>query len=112
MWAEWQPRAQAEYEKQAEQWEKNERARLRRLKGKNPKKTDAKPAPRPTPRMHPNDSDHFLKLACALKIILARSIKDADMPRAKELLYGFLQGFLKVVQHHFFAYTDSSLDTP
>lgn len=47
--------------------------------------------------MLPGDSDNFLKLSAALKIILARSVRDSDIRRAKTLLYGYLAGFLKVM---------------
>lgn len=43
--------------------------------------------------MQQDDADNFLKLAAALKILLAHTIRDTDIPRAKELLYGYLRGF-------------------
>ena len=49
--------------------------------------------------MLPGDEDNFLKLATALKIIRARSIKDIDIPRAQALLEGYLIGFLEVFTH-------------
>jgi len=57
---------------------------------------DNKPADKPMLRMLPNDAESFLKLAMALKIIMARSMKDSNIPHARELLYGYLVGFLDV----------------
>jgi hypothetical protein len=34
-----------------------------------------------------------------MKIILTRSVKDSDIPRARELLYGYLTNFSKVRNH-------------
>lgn len=50
--------------------------------------------------MHPDDAANFLKLATALKIILGRSIRTVDLPRAEKLLNEYLQGFLKVSMIH------------
>ena len=46
--------------------------------------------------MHPDDADNFLKLATSLKIILGRTIRIADLPRAETLLKDYLTGFLSV----------------
>ena len=77
-------------------WEKNEQARLRRLASGLARNKDSTPAAKPQLRMLEGDETNFLKLAAALKIIMARSIRESDIPRAKELLYGYLLGFLKV----------------
>ncbi|KAH9935850.1 hypothetical protein B0H21DRAFT_711539 [Amylocystis lapponica] len=57
---------------------------------------DEPAAPKPKPRMHAQDADNFLSLASALKIILARSIDRADLPRARQLLQDYLLGFIKL----------------
>ena len=77
-------------------WEKKEKAHLKRVQERKKKTTDDTQTPRPKRRMQPDDADMFLKLACALKIIMAQTIKDADMPRAKHLLFAFLLKFLEV----------------
>lgn len=70
---------------------------MKRLSSGKGKPGDDKPIPEPQPRMLEEDADNFLKLAAALKILLAHTIRDTDIPRAKELLYGYLRGFLKVL---------------
>lgn len=47
-------------------------------------------------QMHEDSGSNFLNLAAALKIILGRTIKDADIPRAKHLLHEYLIKFIKV----------------
>lgn len=79
-----------------EKWERGERARQRRRESGTNRAGDDQPAPLPKIRMHADDSDNFLKLAAALKVILARSIRTADLARARALLNEYLQGYLKV----------------
>ncbi len=79
-------------------WRKEEAKRLNRIE-KGKRKADGKmepPRPEPTRRMDPRDADNFLKLAAALKILLARSIALSELDRAQELLQGFLDGFHEV----------------
>ena len=96
IWDTWLPKAEAEFQKQITKWEAEEAKRLRRVTSGKPKKTDNKPADKPERQMLPGDEDNFLKFAAALKIIMARSIDDADIPCARTLLYDYLAGFLKV----------------
>jgi hypothetical protein len=96
IWDMWLPQSEEDYKKQSVKWETEEAKRLRRIACGKPKKTDTKAAEKPKRRMPPGDADNFLKLATALKIIMARSIKDSDIPRARELLHDYLVGFLKV----------------
>lgn len=77
-------------------WENREKQRLIRLTAGKAKKGDDKPSTKPIPQMHPSAPDNFLKLAAALKIILGRSFRDADIPRAKELLRDYLMEYLEV----------------
>jgi hypothetical protein len=42
------------------------------------------------------DDINFLKLAAALKIIMAREVRESDIPWAKQLLHEYLLGFLKL----------------
>ncbi len=101
IWEEWLPVAQAEHAKKHAKWLKNEAARIKRINSGKAKASDSEPAPEPAPpRMLEGDSDNFLKLAAALKIILAHSIRDDDIPRAKELLFGYLRTFLEVRTTH------------
>ncbi|TDL17694.1 hypothetical protein BD410DRAFT_807179 [Rickenella mellea] len=99
IWGEFLSEREETYVKQMANWNKKEAARVRRLtngKGKATKK-DEEPAPKPTPpRMLREDSDNFLKLATALKIIMARSINVDDLPRARELLGSYLKGYLEM----------------
>jgi hypothetical protein len=99
VWDEWYPVAVADHLKKTANWDKNEQARLRRV-GKGKQKAggkDDRPIPSPAPmRMQADDADIFLKLSAALKIIMARSIDVADLPRAKQLLQNYLLGFLRV----------------
>ncbi|KAG1755257.1 uncharacterized protein EDB91DRAFT_1042129 [Suillus paluster] len=96
LWQEWYPKANTTYEKALTSWENRERQRLIRLTTGKPKKGDDKPSMKPVPQMHPSAPDNFLKLAAALKIILGRSFKDADIPRAKELLRNYLMEYLEL----------------
>jgi hypothetical protein len=111
VWDEWYPIAMADHLKKTENWDKNEQARLRRVaKGKQKANgKDNQPSSKPGERrMDVNDADVFLKLSAALKILMARSINTTDLPRAKELLQGYLLGFLQV---HFAFYMPSFLPT-
>ena len=98
VWDEWYPVAVADHLKKTENWDKKETARLKRnAKGKGKRGKDDEPIAKPAPlRMHADDADIFLKLSAALKILMARSIKISDLPRAQELLQGYLLGFLRV----------------
>lgn len=77
-------------------WEDNERKRKNRLRLNKAKAGDDEEAELPVLRMNPNDADNFLKLATALKIMFGRSVRVADLDRAKALLLEYLQGYLKV----------------
>jgi hypothetical protein len=89
-----------------EKWQKDERERLNRIDKGTTRTGDDKAAPEPVyddtvplepeARMHPDDADNFLKLATALKIILARTIYIPDLDHAKTLLHEYLVTFLKV----------------
>ena len=76
IWMEWGPKAYKEYLKELDQWQK---------------KDEATRGAEPRPRMLDKDVDNFLKLATALKIILGRSVRPQDIPRAKELLLSYLK---------------------
>jgi hypothetical protein len=99
IWEEWYPKNMKEHEKENESWAKREQARVRILAAgkaaQNGKDEEPPARPKDVP-MHPDDADNLLNLAAALKIILGRSINDADIPRAKELLNMYLLGFLEV----------------
>ena len=82
IWMEWGPKAYKEYLKELDQWQK---------------KDEATRGAEPHPRMLDKDVDNFLKLATALKIILGRSVRPQDIPRAKELLLSYLKGFFEVL---------------
>ncbi|KAH9914437.1 hypothetical protein B0H21DRAFT_703670, partial [Amylocystis lapponica] len=111
IWNEWQPLAAQAHEKKMENWKKNEKARLKRISmGKRRADDGNEPAaPKPKPRMHAQDADNFLLLASALKIILARSIDKADLPRARQLLQDYLLGFLKP-NFHFVTHIFEQID--
>lgn len=58
---------------------------------------DAKPAPKPGPNpMRLEDADTFLKLATALKIILARTILISHLVCVQSLLQDYLWMFVEV----------------
>ncbi|KAL5485641.1 hypothetical protein ACEPAI_6682 [Sanghuangporus weigelae] len=82
IWREWQPLAQAEFNKALEKWEASERD------------PTVQKYERPKLRMHPDDAENFLKLAAALKIVLGRTIRLTDLDRAERLLKEYLEGFL------------------
>ncbi|KAL5520523.1 hypothetical protein ACEPAG_9747 [Sanghuangporus baumii] len=84
LWREWQPLAQAEFNKAIEKWEANERD------------PTTETYERPRHRMHPDDAQNFLKLAAALKIVLGRTIRLADLDRAEMLLKEYLEGYLTI----------------
>ena len=46
--------------------------------------------------MIPREPDNFLKLSAVLKIALAQTVNISQLDRAKELLYDYLETFLKV----------------
>lgn len=98
LWNEWQPVAQQDYEKKLKTWNTNEEKRTRRVTKGKPKQdgSDKNPAPLPEIRMHADDADNFLKLAAALKIILARSISLNELDRAEALLKSYLEGYYRV----------------
>ncbi|KAH9911971.1 hypothetical protein B0H21DRAFT_714183, partial [Amylocystis lapponica] len=98
IWDEWQPSAQALYEKRLSKWTKAEKARVKRIaKGKRRADGTEEPAaPKPKVRMHSQDADNFLSLASALKILMARTIDRSDLPRARSLLQNYLHGFMKI----------------
>ena len=68
---EFQPAAESDYERKKTTYERNEEARRARLASGNATEKDKDPLKEPSLRMHPDDSDNFLKLASALKILLA-----------------------------------------
>ncbi|KAA1479991.1 hypothetical protein DENSPDRAFT_789804, partial [Dentipellis sp. KUC8613] len=90
IWDEWCPSAISENEKALQTWQVRETQHLLRVASGKAKKGDENAAPKPTPRMLEGDADNFLKLAAALKIILGRVIREQDIPRACDLLYGYL----------------------
>lgn len=55
-------------------------------KKKNKKKTKKRKKPRL--RMHAEDSDVFLSLSAAMKILLARTVNIEDFPRPEDLAHG------------------------
>lgn len=103
IWKEWQPAAERDFEKKTATWKDNERKRLQRLARGQGKPSDAKPAEEPTLRMHPEDAENFLKLAAALKIAFGRTVRVADLARAKRLLFEYLEGYQRVISP--FVYT-------
>lgn len=56
----------------------------------------SEPYAQPKVRMHPDDANNFLKLAAALKILLARTVRLEDLGRAENLLREYLEGYLVV----------------
>ncbi len=77
-------------------WEKKEHACLGRIGDGRPAAGDDTPAERSLLRIQPEDTDNFLKLAMALKIILGRTVALADLDRAKQLLQEYLRKYLEV----------------
>ncbi|KAI1786548.1 hypothetical protein LXA43DRAFT_1099092 [Ganoderma leucocontextum] len=96
IWEEWYPAAQAENTKKQKKWEKDEAACKARLSTRAAKLTDGDPLPEPQPCMLKDDANNFLKLAATLKIILAHSIRDSNIVRAKSLLYDYLRTLLEL----------------
>ena len=98
IWQQWYPQADEKRRKSTafKAWQRRERERQARLHHGQPNAGDENPEPEPLPRMHEDDADNFLHLAAALKIILAHAVRDDEIGRAKELLYAYLQGFLRV----------------
>lgn len=79
IWMEWQPEAEEEYNRAMLIWQQR----------------GAQEDKRPVHRMPANDVQLFLWLAASLKIILGRSIREADFDRAKWEMDQFLKGFLE-----------------
>ncbi|KZT04236.1 uncharacterized protein LAESUDRAFT_629493, partial [Laetiporus sulphureus 93-53] len=98
IWQEWQPSAEKAYQKAVETWKKKEEARKRRIdKGKRRVDgTEEAPASKPKRRMHADDADNFLSFATALKLILARTVYQPELDRARVLLEEYLQGYQRV----------------
>lgn len=84
VWKEWQPLAQAEFNKALEKWERNERD------------PTTEKYERPRLRMHPDDARNFLKLAASLKVMLGRAVRAEELDRAERLLKEYLEGYLTV----------------
>ncbi|KAL5482971.1 hypothetical protein ACEPAI_9566 [Sanghuangporus weigelae] len=84
LWREWQPLAQAKFNKAIEKWEANERD------------LTTESYERPRHRMHPDNAQNFLKLAAALKIVLGHTVHLADLDRAETLLKEYLEGYLTI----------------
>ena len=90
IWSEFYPKSTAEHSKELAQWER---------------KDPASRGQRPKPRMQEKDADNFLKFATALKIILARTVRPGDIPRAKQLLFSYLKDFFEVSKcQHIYSY--------
>ncbi|KZT00482.1 uncharacterized protein LAESUDRAFT_666136, partial [Laetiporus sulphureus 93-53] len=51
---------------------------------------------KPKRRMHADDADNFLSFATALKLILARTVYQPELDRARVLLEEYLQGYQRV----------------
>ncbi|KAG1875919.1 hypothetical protein C8R48DRAFT_669170 [Suillus tomentosus] len=103
VWEKWYPINMKQNQKEIESWEKREQACVRRIaSGKQAQNgKDNEPPTHPKDMaMHADDADNFLNLAAALKIILGRSISDADIPRAKKLLNKYLLRFLEIHPKH------------
>ncbi|THH02551.1 hypothetical protein EW145_g6729 [Phellinidium pouzarii] len=81
IWREWQMLAQKDFENATARWE----AKAKRRDEDKPKL-----------HIHPQDANNFKKLAAALKIILGRKIRNADIPCAKQLLSEYLHGYLEI----------------
>ena len=96
VWDEWLPSAIADHAKQLTKWEKDEKTRIRKVASGKATENDKKPKPKPKMQMLAEDADNLLKLSAALKIIMARTIDEAELERAKNLLYDYLVTFLKV----------------
>ncbi|KAL5521122.1 hypothetical protein ACEPAG_9044 [Sanghuangporus baumii] len=97
IWREWFPIDQEEFRKRHQRWETLEAQCLQRIANGTATTDDQMQKNRPQPQqMHENDTKNFLKLATALKIILGRSVKCADLTRAENLLKEYLQGFLQI----------------
>ena len=79
-----------------EKWRKVEEARIRKVAMGRATEADKAPNPKPKIRMQDEDADNVLKLSAALNIILSRTIILSEQQQAKELLYSYLETFLKV----------------
>lgn len=114
VWNEWLPDSIKTLEKQVVKWTKEEERRVRRVaaaeaKGQQPATSDCTPKDKPVPRMIPREPDNFLKLSAVLKIVLAQTVNISQLDRAKELLYDYLETFLKVSSSFDQIFTDSHL---
>lgn len=61
-----------------------------------PRPSTPDPGSPPTPRMHADEMENFLRLSAALTLLLGRTVRKSDLPRAQELLYDYLVTFSKV----------------
>ena len=77
-------------------WDKEERARIRKVAAGTTTESEKVPKKKPQIRMLDEDADNLLKLSAALKILLSRTIMEHDLDRVKDLLYDYLDTFQKV----------------
>ena len=87
IWKEWSQATEDEYTQAHALWEK------RRVKATKANKSLPK---EPQRRMYSKDTDNFLALAAAMKILLAHSLNVEGIPLAKELLSEYLSRFREV----------------
>lgn len=106
IWEEWGEAAEERHKRAEKRWKTAEQKRKKDGLVDADKKTQ--PKPKPKVRMHPRDADNFLNLAAAMKILLARSIDRADLPRARELLTEYLSGLQEVRLSEFMTSADDA----
>ena len=94
-----------------EKWRKEEEARIRKVASGTATDAEKRPKLKPLIRMLDEDADNMLKLSAALKIILSRTIILSEQDRAKELLYDYLETFLKVCLTFLSSYSTDSDDS-
>ncbi|KAI0363116.1 hypothetical protein BV20DRAFT_929772, partial [Pilatotrama ljubarskyi] len=108
-------RAHKRYEKALAAWQRTagtNKKVMQAVGGAETKKDGTlPPAPTaPVPRMQGEEVDLFLKLATALKLILASSGTDAGYHRGCDLLDAYLRGYREMVpNYHFALHTEPQL---
>ena len=94
-----------------EKWQKEEEARICKVASGMATDAEKRPKLKPLIRMLDEGADNMLKLSAALKIILSCTIILSEQDRVKELLYDYLETFLKVCLTFLSSYSTDSDDS-
>ena len=100
MWTVWQPQSEREHPKALEKYAQSKAAYDEAVKqaidNRRAPSNKLKEPEKPFQCMLCGEDTTFLKLACALRLLLARSVADNDISRGKQLLFDYLREYRDV----------------